>query len=388
MRRSTFLAGGAALTAAAASQPAAAQFNPNQAFVQQLTIGVSVPLSGDLKAYGIQISNGARSAVDEHNRYVAPLERVFAVRTFDDQDALAIGMTNVEIAAADSTIVGMIGNLTADVTVGSLPQYANVSMPLVVPASTANAITAKDYRNVFRLPTKDSTEGNLCANMLLPMLKPTFALAVTQDGDYGSDVAQGFTAAGKGTKTRTDTFVFPVDKPDYAATAKAIMALHADLIFLCGKTAAMGPLVAELHAQGYAGSWAGSDGFFNDATIKQYGPILKGAWVASSMPPLQRAPLAFQALSDFQGQYGPITALAAYGYAAAQIIMAAVKRSNATTRVALVEAMQLGGTYDTIIGQFSFTFIGDPVDPNLYFYSIGDAGFKYEKAARPTSFLL
>ena len=136
MRRSTFLAGGAALAAAAACQPAAAQFNPNQPFVQQLTIGVSVPLSGDLKAYGIQISNGARAAVDEHNRYVAPLERVFAVRTFDDQDALAIGMTNVEIAAADSTIVGMIGNLTADVTVGSLPQYANVSMPLVVPAST------------------------------------------------------------------------------------------------------------------------------------------------------------------------------------------------------------------------------------------------------------
>jgi branched-chain amino acid transport system substrate-binding protein len=387
MRRSTFLAGSAALAAAAAAEPAGAQFNPNQPFLQQLTIGVSVPLSGDLKAYGIQISNGARAAVDEHNRYVAPLERVFAVRTFDDQDALAIGMTNVQIAAADSTIVAMIGNLTADVTVGSLPQYANASMPLVVPASTANAITAKDFRNVYRLPTKDTTEGALCANMLLPMLKPTFALAVAQDGDYGSDVAQGFTAAARAA-TRTDTFVFPVEKPDYAAAAKAIVAQHADLIFLCGKTAAMGPLIPELHALGYTGSWAGSDGFFNDATIKQYGPILKGAWVASSMPPLQRAPLVFQALSDFQGQYGTITALAAYGYAAAQIIMAAVKRSNATTRVALLEAMQLGGTYDTIIGQFSFTFIGDPVDPNLYFYSVGDSSFKYEKAARPTTFLV
>ncbi len=388
MRRASFLSGSAALAAAATARPALAQYNPNQPFVQQLTIGVSVPLSGDLGTYGTQVANGARAAVDEHNRYVAPLERVFAVRTFDDQDALAIGMTNVQIAAADQTMVAMIGNLTADVTVGSLAQYANVSMPLLVPASTADEVTAKEYHNVYRLPTKDSTEGVLCANMLLPKIKPSFALAITQDGDYGANVAAGFVAAAKQAKTRSDVYVFAFDKPNYATAAKEILAQHPDMIFLCGKTGPMGPLITELHGGGYAGAWAASDGFFNDATTKQYGSILTGSWVSSSMPPLQRAPLDFQLLSDFQGLYGQITALGAYGYASAQIIMAAVKRSSASTRFTLLEAMQLGGTYDTIIGQFSFTIFGDPIDPNLYFYSIGDSGFKFEKSSRPTSFLL
>src|SRR5665213_2185690 len=146
MRRSRFLAGSAALGAAASALPARAQY-ANTPYRQVLSIAVNVPLSGPLASFGQQIVNGARAAVDYNNQYSAPLERIFSIRTFDDQNALAIAIANAQFAAGDLTVMATIGNLTTEVTVGTIPECANDGMPLIVPASTADAITGRGYRN-------------------------------------------------------------------------------------------------------------------------------------------------------------------------------------------------------------------------------------------------
>jgi branched-chain amino acid transport system substrate-binding protein len=388
MRRSKFLAGGAALAAVAAASPARAQFSNGTQYLQQSTIGVSVPLSGAQQQYGVQVVYGVRAAIDYNNRFAAPLERGFGIRTFDDQSSVALAMTNAQIGAADPSIVAMIGNLTADVTNGALSQYAGVGMPLIVPTVTQDRLTTQGYRNIWRLPTKDSTEGALFARTALDNLKVTFALAITQDGDYGSDVAQGFVAQAKSRGRRSDLYVFSLKQSNYMAAAKEIADKHPDYIFLAGKTEDMGPLLPALHDAGYTGAFGASDGFYNESTIKQYAGNLHGAWVASSLAPLNRAPSNFQILSELQRTVGSVSAFSAYGYAAAQIVMSAMKRAGATTRAALMQTMQMGGSYDTLVGPYSFSFTGDATDPNVYFYSVGDGGFTYEKPAHRTGFIM
>src|SRR5271156_1680349 len=103
MKRREFLAGSAAAAAALAA-PAYAQVAPGLS--QEFAIGVSVPLSGPLQPFGQQIIKGVQAAIDENNRYGAPLQAVFGMRGFDDQNSLAVATTNAQLAAADPAVLG------------------------------------------------------------------------------------------------------------------------------------------------------------------------------------------------------------------------------------------------------------------------------------------
>lgn len=363
-----------------------AQLIPGTNYVQQLNIAVNLPLSGTYGPYGRQVATGIRAAVDENNMYAAPGERVFAVRELDDQASLAIAMSNIDVATADPSVVVTIGNFTADVIAGTLAQYASVGMPLIVPATTADSITQQNYRNVFRLPPGDSVAGGLFAQGVLPHVKPTFALAIAERSDYGSDISRGFVDAAKPYARRVDTYTLAAPL-DIVATARAIVAMHPDYLYLGGKPANIGALVPALTTAGYTGAFGLCDAFFSDATLKQFGSAFEGAWVAASTPPLQRVPADFRLLADYARSYGAMTPLAAYGYSAAQIAIAAVKSTSATTRFATLSALERGTTFNTLLGPMSFDFNGNQLQPNIYLYQIENGAFIYRQAALPSSFV-
>ena len=384
MKRKDFLATGTAAAVLGATRPARADLgNP---FAQQLTIGVNVPLTGDLGREGEQIANGVRAAIEETNRTQGLFGRVFGMRTFDDQDELASAIENVDFAAADPSLIAMIGNLSGPITKATLPQYANAQIPLVVPASTFDGITELGYRNVWRLPTKDSLEGRLFARSIADR-SYRLGLGVTQDGDYGYDVARGFVAGAQQSHFNADAYVFPFSKPDFALAAKTIASKSPDFIYLCGKTKDMGPLIPALRTAGFTGAFGASEGFFNEDTLA-YAGKLGDARISSSLPPLDRAPAIFQELSDFRSRYGQIGVLAAFGYAAAQVIMQAERRFGAVDRLAMLTALRTSGSFNTLVGTLNFSPTGDPIDPNLYFYSIVGSEFKFLKSARPSEFIL
>jgi branched-chain amino acid transport system substrate-binding protein len=385
-RRSFLLSGASALGAAAIPHTAAAQFLPNR-FQQQLTIGVNVPLSGDRAAAGREIANGVQAAIDYTNRFGGTFSTAFAMRTFDDMDALAQSIVNVQFASADSTLLAMIGGFDGSLISASLNAYQNAQMPLLVPASTADSVTARGYRNVWRLPTKDSVEGQLAAQFIAKREKPKLAIAVAQDGDYGPDVAQGFLNQTKASSVPAYLYLFAYDKPNYTGAAKEIVAKNPDFIYLCGVTGAMGPLVPALRAAGYKGKFGASQGFYNQSALRDYADALAGGFISTSFPPLDRAPDVAMALSDFRTRYA-VTALSAFAYAAAQIVIASVRRTGATNRLAVMSALQTPSSYSTMAGQFQFAPTGDPIDPIVYFYTVADGKFKFIAPSHATPFVL
>lgn len=387
MKRRTFLrSGAAALGAAGLPGTARAQFLPGQ-YQQQLTIGVNVPLSGDRAAAGREIVNGVQAAIDYANRFGGTFRTAFAIRTFDDMDALAQSMVNVQFAAADSTIIGMVGGFDGPLLTASLGTYANSQMPLLVPGSTADSVTAQGYRNLWRLPTKDSTEGALTAQFIAKREKPKLAIAVSQDGDYGPLVSQGFLNQSKPSGLNAFAYLFANNKPDYAAAAREIVAKQPDFVYLCGVTTNMGPLIPALRSAGYKGKFGASQGFFNEASVQKYAEALTGGVISTSLPPLDLAPDVANAYGDFRSRY-PVTALSAFAYAAAQIIIAASRRAGSTNRLTTMTALQAPSSYQTIVGQFQFTPTGDPIDPLAYFYTVSGERFKFIAPSHATPFVL
>ena len=159
-------------------------------------------------------------------------------------------------------------------------------------------------------------------------------------------------------------------------------------MFFAGKTVELGPLAEAIRLARFTGEFGASDGFYNSDTIANYEPTFDGAFVASNLPPLDRVPSAIGLLTDFENQVGSITALSAYGYAAAQVIISAAGRTGAGTRFSLLTTMQRNPSFTTLVGQYGFTVNGDPLIPNIYLYQVGKKGFGFSRPAIRNGFVL
>jgi branched-chain amino acid transport system substrate-binding protein len=382
MDRGAFLQSLLATTVVAPSVPQ----QPGQV-LQLLNIGVNVPTSGSLAYFGREIAKGAQAAVDEANRYNPLINKAYGVRTFDDQNSGAIATSNVLVAAADPSIVGMIGNLTFDVTMTALPQYANAGFALVVPSVTADKLTQQGYHNVYRLPTIDSAEGQLFASAVLKHRTPMNVLAVIVDGDYGIDVARAFVSQAKGDKHNAD--LLTLESNADVADSTAIIQRHAPAyIFFAGRPEKLGPIGVALRKAGYTGEFGMSDSFFTADVQKNYGKDLAGALVASAMPPLERVPSIVTILHDYRSEVGAVTAFSAYGYAAAQLLILATQRGSVTNRFQLLSQLQQGGSYSLLVGIYSFNYAGDASLPNIYLFTLNADTFAFSKPASPNGFVV
>lgn len=387
MRRSRFIAGGAALAAGAGTlAPARAQFGDTPIY-GTVTIGVVAPFTGDSMRFGEQMGNGVRAAIDDANQFRGPLDKAYVMRTFDDQNLLATGLVNAEFACDDPTVVAVIGHLSGRITEAAMQTYVNNKMSVICPVSTYDRLTAHGYGNLMRLTTKDSTEGHLAARYIVQTLKPATAITLYQDGDYGFDVAGGFQDEMLGSKIKSNAFGFPWQKPDFPTVVQKTLETKPDVIYLAGTTKDMGPVVPALRAAGYTGPLFASQGFFEAATA-QLGDAAEGLTISSSMPPLTLAPGAFRIKNDFERRYGTLTPLSAFSYAAAQIVIAVVRRTGAADRLAVDRSLNTTSAFNTVVGSIAFQNDGDPIDPNVFFYTLKSGAWKYSTSAEPNSFIV
>jgi len=377
--RAGFLGG---MTAALA---APSVFNP-PSYAQSLAIGVCVPQSGDARPLGDAIVRGVRAAVDDANRQLV-LTKYFSVRVFDDENNAANGIVAAGFAIDDQTIVAVIGHLSGYVTTSCVRTYAEANMPLVVPVSTADEITAGIYHNLVRLPTRDFDEGLIHARFIAKKYAPKSAHALTQDGEYGPDVVNGYLGALKGLKIPAETTIFGIANPDYAGAADAVMKANPDHLLLAGNLADMGPVLPLLRERGFKGTLSASQGFFDGSLVTKYGPAAEGIVISTSMPFLAIAPSAYRIVSDYQRQFGAFLPPTAFAYAAAQIIIATNQRTGATARNTMLTGLTAGQEVNTVVGPFRFSPTGDPIDPELYFYTVREGKFAYLQQAHPSGFL-
>jgi branched-chain amino acid transport system substrate-binding protein len=378
--RSDFLAGLGAATVAATT-PYEPQITPS------IMIGLCAPFSGDAKPVGDRLSAGVQAAITSTNQLAGTLSQTFALRTFDDQNRVANAMLQASFATGDSSIVAMIGHVSSAATLQAIPTYGAAQMPLIVPLCTDDRITATQYHCVFRLPTKDSFEGDLFAHTVLAEVKPKRPYVFVQNADYGADVANGFINAMNAQKVPVQYQQFAYSGADFGHVVDVALAQQPDYAFLAGIVGDMGPIVGVLRAKGYTGPIGASQGFFDPATA-QLGSAANGMTISTSMPYLPLAPTTVRARTEFEAHFGTLDSFAAFGYAATQIIIAAVQRSNANARNTLVSAIQQGVPIDTMVGTYSFGAFGDALQPQIYYYTVRDGKFTYLHQARPSGFMI
>lgn len=397
--RRRFLGAAAAAVSASAAVPAAAQLVPlptaaplpipgAPAIAPPASVAVMGPLSGSAAPAGEQLVNGVRGAFDDANSTGAFLNHFWTLRTFDDQNALASALLMSRFAIDDPTQSIVIGHLSGKITSQVIRTYSDNNMALIVPAASTDSITSQGYRNVFRLPTKDSTEGILHAKFVKKEKRGTRIAVVYEDADYGPDVAQTFLKQTQGDGLASFEIKLSQARPDFGAAANGIIAQQADLAFFAGLAPTLGPLIPILRSAGWNGRLDGSAGFFDGGLWPSYGKGVEGLIVSSSMPPLQIVPSAIALKTQYEQHYGPMTPIAAFAYSAAQIFIAAVQRFNSTSRLTVARAIAQPIAFDVLTGSFQFDPFGDPLQPNIYYYQLQNAQWQYVRADHASSYIV
>jgi len=356
-------------------------------YIATSTIGVVAPFSGRDRTLGEQLANGVRAACDDTNQLRGPLDRAFALRTFDDQNLVATAIVNAQFATGDSSVIATVGHVSSAATLAAIPTYANAQMPLIVPLSTDDRITATNYRNVFRLQTKDTVEGFLFGRFVADQYHPKSAVVFVQDADYGADVATGFIAALTNRKIAAPYVQFSYEKPNFEEPVTKGLESKPDFVFLAGTVGDMGGIVNVLRAHGYTGTIGASQGFFDPQTAR-IGAAANDIVISTSIPYLPFAPSTVRIRTTFEARYGPFGPISLYGYAAAQIVISAVRRAGATARNGLLSTLAVGAPIDTVAGTYTFGPTGDQLDPNIYFYTLRDGRFAYLRQAHPSAFMV
>lgn len=380
MIRAQFLAGAGA--AARATQ--VAQVSP---FTPTLRFAVVCPQSGPDAGLGRQLLAGVRGAIDELNNERMLNEPILLFDSYDDHNSVADATVQASFATASPTTLAVIGHISSAATLVAEPAYSNAQIALIVPTVTDDSITARGYRNVFRLPIKDSDEGGLLAAYAI-VTGAKSPVVVTQDGDYGSNAAAGFVRRAGAMHVNAALEKFPLERPEFAGAADRVLAHAPDCIALAGNVLDMGPLIKMLRAKAYAGRFVATQGFFDTFTLKLDPKEIEGLIVSTNVPYFPLAPTAQRNVQLYQAQYGALSPVAAYGYAAVQLLRLAIRRTGASNRLAVVRALASGGAYDTVTGSYTFAATGDVVDPNCYFYRVKDGKFTYERQAHASGFML
>ncbi len=147
--------------------------------LEDVKVGVMVPLSGDTASYGEAVSQGVRLAIKDLD-----LEESVQL-VFQDSKCEAKEAANaVNQLVNANKVIAIVGELCSGATLAAAPVVEQAQTPLVSPASTAPTVSdAGEY--VFRTIPSDAAQGAFGAQLVYDEGFKKLAVLAIQD-DYGT----------------------------------------------------------------------------------------------------------------------------------------------------------------------------------------------------------
>ena len=153
-----------------------------------VTIGIPLPLSGDLKAFGTMMKNSfemAQTSINEAGGINGnSLEIVFA----DDKgEADAVKPAFDQLVAAEPVM--LVGGYASDPTYQMAQLAQKENLPFLICTASADKITQKGWKNIYRLnpPVSEYTKG--LEDFLINRIKPASMAIIYENSMFGTNGA-------------------------------------------------------------------------------------------------------------------------------------------------------------------------------------------------------
>ena len=292
-----------------------------------VTIAYIGALTGPNAALGISIKNGAKLAVDQHNKANAGCQVGF--KTFDSQGDPSIAPGVVTQAINEKDIIGVVGLPFSGESKATGAALNSAGLVNISPSATNPALSQNGWKTFHRVLGNDASQGPAAAKFMTDTLKASKVCVIQDDSDYGIGLAKAvIQTLGSADDTSCNDSVKTGQK-DFSATVNKVVAASPQAVFYSGYYAEGGPFAQQLHAAGYSGKFVAPDGVKDPTFIKLAGQAAaQGAYFTCPCVP---ADAAATFASQYQAAYGaPPQTYAAESYDAATVLLSGIDKGNTT----------------------------------------------------------
>ncbi|MEX3693145.1 branched-chain amino acid ABC transporter substrate-binding protein [Paraburkholderia sp. BR14263] len=336
-------------------------------------IGVASPLTGGGAAYGKDIENGVRLAVDEANAAhptIGGKPVKFVIDSQDDQSDPRIGV-QVAQQLVDDNVAVVIGHFNSGTTLPASKIYAKAGIPMITPAATNPAITQSGAPTIYRVIATDSQNAGNAGNYAATVTKAKRIAIIDDRTAFGQGEADEFEKAVKASGGTIVAREFTNDKAvDFSAQLTSIKRTNPDLVFFGGLDAQAAMIVKRMRQLGLKAQFLAGGGVMDANFIKLAGDSADGASVWEYGQPLGTLPKGRGFEAKFKQKYGiDMLAYAPFAYDAAWVAITAMEKAGSATPAQFNAALK-ATNYDGITGKIAFNAQGDLKSPSSTLYQV------------------
>ena len=156
----------------------------------EYAIGYQGPMTGDYAALGENMINGINLAVDEAVEAGELGEGVdLSVKDFDSQGDPAQAPPLANQAAADESIVALVGPAFSGESQASGEIFEDAGLPFITPSATTPGLSENGWTYFFRTVGSDKDQGPVAAQFIAETLGATKVAIMDDSSDYGKPLA-------------------------------------------------------------------------------------------------------------------------------------------------------------------------------------------------------
>ncbi len=303
---------------------------------EEIKIGGDLELSGGVATYGQSVLNSINLAFEDQNKKGGVLGKQLKLITADNKSEAGESTSAITKLITQDKVVAVLGAVTSSNTKAAVPVSADQKIPLITPTATNSEVTInKDgslNKWVFRSCFLDPFQGKVAANFVSDTLKlKKAAIFIDQKDDYSKGLAAEFKKVMEsvgGTITDTENYVGG-DK-DFKSTLTRIKASNPEVVFVPGYYNEVGLIIKQARELGMIVPFVGGDGWDSAKLPELAGAAnLNNTYFVNHMWAEDPATKPFA--DAYKAKYNADPdALAALGYDAAQMLIAAIKTSGST----------------------------------------------------------
>jgi branched-chain amino acid transport system substrate-binding protein len=343
---------------------------------QTVTLGFVGALTGDAANLGINIRNGAKTAIDEYNKS-ADAKYNIVLKEFDTAGDPAQATTVKDQFINDEKVIGLIGPAFSGETKAVIPALQEAGLVMIsASATTKDLPTVVPDATVFhRVIADDTFQGQGIGDYIVSKLSAKNVVVIDDNSEYGKGLATDTAKAieAKGAKV-VKTLTIDPKSQDFSAAVNDAKAANPEVIMYAGYYQEAGRLKKQLTDAGVTAKFISGDGSLDPGFITAAGAAAaEGALLScpcnwaneTSTGKLGDFYKAYKAdINKDPGTYSP------EAYDVANIYIDGIKAGN-TTRAKMLDYVEKGvGKYEGVSKTIEFADNGNIKTPTLFVFEV------------------
>jgi branched-chain amino acid transport system substrate-binding protein len=292
-----------------------------------VTIAFVGAQTGDNAQLGINISNGAKLAIDQYNA-TSPKTKV-TLKLYDTKGdpAVAPGQAQKAIQDKVDAIIGPPFSGESKAVDGS---FEEAQIPSISPSATAAALGKNGWKYWHRVISNDDVQGQVDGDFIAKTLAAKNVFVVDDNQEYSVGLADKVDASLKAVGVKTTRDKIDPKATDYSSTVNKVKGSGATALFYGGYYAEGGKFLKQLRDSGFTGKFVSDDGALDANLIKAAGAKqAEGALLScacQSINPTASNPAVKKFIDDYKAKFGTDQGTySAEGFDVANIYLGAIK---------------------------------------------------------------